>query len=661
MISTEAVHDMNGTPRITNIHINYNKLMRKTLLSLLAFFSLSAGAQTSFTSGDFSFSTTSPTTVEVTKYLKNELSAAIPETVDYDGHTYTVTAIGEEAFYWSDLASVTLPATIDSIKRSAFKSTGLISVKLPEGLSYIGPYAFNSSKLTELTLPSTLKKISDHAFFTCYSLAKINFSTGLKEIGQAAFYSNKALTEVNLPAGLEVIDKTVFANCTLLEKVTLPEGLKTIGDGAFLQCKVLQNVDIPSTLTRLGDEAFFKCAAMTKLHLPATLDSLGSGFIGMSGVSELTIDANNLNFHLVDGALYNTDNTILYAIPTKGFKTLNIMSSCIGVSGGACWGSDLETVTFPKGLLAIDDYAFELSQITEAILPNTVTYIGEQAFAGSKLTSFTIPENVLYVLDGTFAQCTELTTVTIPSSVVAIFPHAFAYSPKLQTIIAKGSVAPVIGLYDESYDAPFYEISPSATMTVPKGSLDSYNYQGYPDFMVVLEGATGVLQPVSTSPADSASVSGYTPMSFSVTFAEPVTVVNDSPEVLLKADNQLYNSIFKPSDSWKVNLSSDRKTITVWAADYDGYTETFKFNPEKAYYVILPSDMVKNATGDQNERIVITLQGATLAGIDASPAVGNDVKEVARYNLNGQRIDAPTKGINIVKYSDGSSRKVLVK
>lgn len=95
MISTEAVHDMNGTLRITNIHINYNKLMRKTLLSLLAFFSLSAGAQTAFTSGDFSFSTTSPTTVEVTKYLKNELSAAIPEIVDYDGHTYTVTAIGE--------------------------------------------------------------------------------------------------------------------------------------------------------------------------------------------------------------------------------------------------------------------------------------------------------------------------------------------------------------------------------------------------------------------------------------------------------------------------------------------------------------------------------------------------------------------------------------
>jgi hypothetical protein len=73
------------------------------------------------------------------------------------------------------------------------------------------------------------------------------------------------------------------------------------------------------------------------------------------------------------------------------------------------------------------------------------------------------------------------------------------------------------------------------------------------------------------------------------------------------------------------------------------------------------SSDLKNATGDQNERIVITLQGATLAGIDASPAVGNDVKEVARYNLNGQRVDAPTKGINIVKYSDGSSRKVLVK
>ena len=38
----------------------------------------------------------------------------------------------------------------------------------------------------------------------------------------------------------------------------------------------------------------------------------------------------------------------------------------------------------------------------------------------------------------------------------------------------------------------------------------------------------------------------------------------------------------------------------------------------------------------------------------------NDAKELSRYSLNGQRLSAPTKGLNIVKYSDGSVKKVAV-
>ena len=41
--------------------------------------------------------------------------------------------------------------------------------------------------------------------------------------------------------------------------------------------------------------------------------------------------------------------------------------------------------------------------------------------------------------------------------------------------------------------------------------------------------------------------------------------------------------------------------------------------------------------------------------------VSSEVQEVARYSLNGQRLTAPTKGVNIVKYSDGSVRKEIVK
>ena len=38
----------------------------------------------------------------------------------------------------------------------------------------------------------------------------------------------------------------------------------------------------------------------------------------------------------------------------------------------------------------------------------------------------------------------------------------------------------------------------------------------------------------------------------------------------------------------------------------------------------------------------------------------NDAKELSRYSVNGQRLSAPTKGLNIVKYSNGSVKKVAV-
>ena len=60
--------------------------------------------------------------------------------------------------------------------------------------------------------------------------------------------------------------------------------------------------------------------------------------------------------------------------------------------------------------------------------------------------------------------------------------------------------------------------------------------------------------------------------------------------------------------------------------------------------------------GDYFENIVEF--GAT--GINKT-TTSTDVEEVARYSVNGQRLSVPTKGLNIVKYSDGSVKKVAVR
>lgn len=44
-----------------------------------------------------------------------------------------------------------------------------------------------------------------------------------------------------------------------------------------------------------------------------------------------------------------------------------------------------------------------------------------------------------------------------------------------------------------------------------------------------------------------------------------------------------------------------------------------------------------------------------------NPAASTNLKEVYRYTTNGRRLLTPTKGVNVVKYNNGSVKKVFVK
>ena len=64
------------------------------------------------------------------------------------------------------------------------------------------------------------------------------------------------------------------------------------------------------------------------------------------------------------------------------------------------------------------------------------------------------------------------------------------------------------------------------------------------------------------------------------------------------------------------------------------------------------------------DRMVVDMKnGTSFNGIDSTSVGinGAELTEVARYTLDGRQIDVPVKGINIVRYNDGSIRKVMVK
>ena len=109
----------------------------------------------------------------------------VPATATLDGKTYNVTAIGASAFEsCRNLSSVTVSEGVVSIGTGAFRWCGLETISLPKSLRKVGIEAFyNSNGLTDIVLPEGLETIGQRAFAACYGLKTIVIPSTVTTIG----------------------------------------------------------------------------------------------------------------------------------------------------------------------------------------------------------------------------------------------------------------------------------------------------------------------------------------------------------------------------------------------------------------------------------------------------------------------------------------------
>ena len=114
-----------------------------TTLILSVFFSISASAYDVEVDGIYY--DISGTTATVTSGYSCSGDIVIPESITYNASKYSVTSIGDDAFYdCSGLTSVTIPNSVTSIGDFAFDGcTSLTSVTIPNSVKSIGDYAFS--------------------------------------------------------------------------------------------------------------------------------------------------------------------------------------------------------------------------------------------------------------------------------------------------------------------------------------------------------------------------------------------------------------------------------------------------------------------------------------------------------------------------------------
>lgn len=373
-------------------------------------------------------------TVEVTgnTSLLNSYSGSvtIPSTVTYSGITYTVTAIGEYAFYFSsDLTDVSIPVSVTSI----------------------GDYALGQCvNLTTVNIPNSVTSLGNCTFAGSANLSNVIIPNSITSIGESVF-SYTSLTNVTIPGTVTSIGDYAFSMCSKLKSISLPASLTSIGNEAFY-ASGLPTVTIPNSVTSIGNMAFAS-SAITSITIPSSVTSIGFGPFAMCAkLQNIETASDNKNYVSVDGVLFTKDmkNLIQYPV-AKTNSTYSIPSTVTVIGTNAFTDSrNLINIDFPEGLTTIGEYAFS---------------------ACSGLTSIDIPNSVTSIERSAFSWCLGLTSVVIGNSVSEIKDYAFS-SAALQNVYCYPTTPPTI--YNDTFNGCF-----SATLHVPTGCTDDYKSAEY--------------------------------------------------------------------------------------------------------------------------------------------------------------------------------------
>jgi hypothetical protein len=143
----------------------------------------------------------------------------------------SIKSIGNRAFAWSKITSVSIPNSVKSIGDSAFAYSALNSVVIPNSVSSLGNSAFASSAIKSVEISTALTSISNSAFDYTKNLTSVVIPSGVQSIGSYAFWSS-GISSVTIPNSVTSIGSTAFSG-TKLVKVDIPDSVKSIGYGAF--------------------------------------------------------------------------------------------------------------------------------------------------------------------------------------------------------------------------------------------------------------------------------------------------------------------------------------------------------------------------------------------------------------------------------------------
>ena len=497
----------------------------------------------------------------------------------------------------------------------------------------IGEMALTYTKLTSITIPECVTVIDTYSFQGSDKLTTVNLAgtPAITTIGDRAFNSCSALTAFTVPATVKSIGANAFGGCSNLATFTFAgtPTITSIGNSAFQDCTKLTSFVIPESVTTLGTTVFW-FAGLTSLNIPAGVTSIGQALFCSSPVTTVTVDAGNAKYADLgcNGIFEKAANKLI-----AGGAVTTIPDGITTIGEEAFWGEKGSfALTLPESVTTIESRAFHMtSGLTSVNIPSGVTHIDAETFIFCEIQDVYCYASPTMTWDGgmkdDFSMMNPKSTkfhVADADAWATAFPDA--------NVTFVGDLAPAVagnavdGVYWATYYNSAANMKADANTTVYKAAINgsSLTLTEVAD-KVITAGQAVILKSTGSSIAMTASAAASA-ADYSDNALEGVDVAT-----AVDANYKYYV------------LSNENLTLGFYT--YTGAT----LGANKAF--------IKVAVGSPAPAFYAFNFGGQTTDLSEKVKVNSEIFATAPvYNLNGQRVNQPTKGLYIV-----NGKKVIVK
>ncbi len=389
----------------------------------------------------------------------------------------TVTSINSNAFGdCFELTKLYVPQRVNFIYHSAFSNCNKINLNVAEG-SYAEQFAIdrNINYTVREYVYEIIEKGScgDNANWELYENGELritgsgameNYSSH-KEQPWAS--SRHKITKIVIGKDITSVGNYAFCYSQNVKSVVFEDGSKltNVGVLSFFNLPQITEVVLPDTVTSINSYAFGDCFELTNLYVSQNADYIYH--TAFTNSDKVTLNVAKGTY----AESFAAEHNINYV--TRELKP-------VPVAEGLC-GADAEWALYENGELritgsgAMDNYASHKEQpwassrhkITKIVIGKDITSVGNYAFCysqnvtsvefeeGSKvlnigilsffnlpqITEVTLPETVTSINSYAFGDCFKLANVYIPQEVSFIYRTAFTNSSNVILSVAKGSYA----------------------------------------------------------------------------------------------------------------------------------------------------------------------------------------------------------------------------